>query len=68
MKTHLPQTEENRLEILTEPGQEIQLEFAGPITSESGGDVYILVAIHRFSKWPKAQICKITDFRTVIKL
>ena len=29
-KTQLPQSEINRLEILTEPGQEIQLDFAGP--------------------------------------
>ena len=30
LTTELPQTEVNRLEILTEPGQEIQLDFAGP--------------------------------------
>ena len=67
LKTQIPQTEVNRLEILTEPGQEIQLDFAGPIKSKSRGDVYILVAVDRFSKWPTAQICKSTDSRTVIK-
>ena len=67
LKTQIPQTEVNRLEILTEPGQEIQLDFAGPIKSKSRGDVYILVAVDRFSKWPTAQICKRTDSRTVIK-
>ena len=66
LKTQIPQTEVNRLEILTEPGQEIQLDFAGPIKSKSRGDVYILVAVDRFSKWPTAQICKRTDSRTVI--
>ena len=67
LKTQIPQTEVNRLEILTEPGQEIQLDFAGPIKSKSREDVYILVAVDRFSKWPTAQICKGTDSRTVIK-
>ena len=43
---------------MTEPGQEIQLDFAGPIKSKSRGDIYILVAIDRFSKWPTAQISK----------
>ena len=57
LKTQIPQTEVNRLEILTEPGQEIQLDFAGPIKSKSRGDVYILVAVDRFSKWPTAQVC-----------
>ena len=67
LKTQLAQSEINRLEVLTEPGQEITLDFAGPIKSKSSGHVYILVAIDRFSKWPTAQICKHTDSRTVIK-
>ena len=33
LKTQLPQTEINRLENLTEPGQETQLDFVGPIKS-----------------------------------
>ena len=63
----IPSTEKNSLEILTEPNQEIQLDFAGPIKSKSRGNVYILVAIDRFSKWPTAQICKSTDTRNVLK-
>ena len=47
--------------------QEIQLNFAGPIKSKPRGDVYILVAVDRFSKWLTAQICKNTDTRTVLK-
>ena len=64
--TQIPSTEKNSLEILTEPNQEIQLDFAGPIKSKTRGDVYILVAIDRFSKWPTAQISKCTDTRTVL--
>ena len=43
------------------------MDFAGPIKSKTRGDVYILVAIDRFSKWPTAHICKNTDTRTVLK-
>ena len=52
--TQIPSTEKNNLEILTEPNQEIQLDFAGPIKSKTRGDVYILVAVDRFSKWPSS--------------
>ena len=51
-----------------QPNQEIQLDFAGLIKSKTRSDVYILVAVDRFSKWPTAQICKNTDSRTVSKL
>ena len=39
LKTQLPQSKVNRFEFLTEPGQDIRLEFAGPIKSKSRGDV-----------------------------
>ena len=65
--TQIPSTKKNNLEILTEPNQEIQLDFAGPIKSKSRGDVYILVAVDRFSKWPTAQVCKSAGTRTVLK-
>ena len=65
--THLPSTEKNKLEILSELNQEIQLDFAGPIKSKTRGDVYNVVAVDRFSKWPTAQFCENTDSRTVLK-
>ena len=58
LTTQLPSTEKNNIENLSEPNQEIQLDFAGPIKSKTRGDVYILVAVDRFSKWLTAQICK----------
>ena len=67
LKTQLPSTEGNKLKILSEPNQEIQLDFVGPIKSKTRGNVYILVAVDRFSNWPTAQICKNTDTRTVLK-
>ena len=68
LKTQLPHTEMNRLENLTDPNQEIQLDFAAPIKSKTREHIHILIAINRFSIWPTAQICKNTDSRTVIKL
>ena len=64
--TQIPSTEKYILEILTEPNQEIKLDFAGPIKSNTRGDVYILVAVDRFSEWPTAQVCKKTDTQTVL--
>ena len=66
LTTQIPSTKKNNLETLTESNQEIQLDFAGPTKSETRGDVYILVAIDRLSKWPTAQVCKITDTWTVL--
>ena len=43
------------------------MDFAGQIKSKTRGDVYILVAVDRFSKWPTAQVCKKTDTRTILK-
>ena len=67
LEIQLLQTKIERLDTLTEPGQEIKLDFAAPKKSKSCGDIHILVAIDRFSKWPTFQICKSTDSRTVIK-
>ena len=61
LKIQLPQSEMNRLELLTD------LDFAGPMKSQSRGYISFLVAIDRFCKWPTAQICKNTDSRTGIK-
>ena len=63
--TQIPLTEKNKLEILTEPNQEIQLKFVGPINSRTRGDVYILVAIDRFRK-STAHNCKNADTRSVL--
>ena len=67
LKTQLPNTERNKLELLSEPNLELQLDFAGPIKSRSQGKLYILVSVDRFSKRPTAMICKNTDSKTVVK-
>ena len=67
LRTQIPRMELNKLELSSEPNQELQMDFAGPIKSRTRGDVYILVAVDRFSKWPTAHICENTDTWTVLK-
>ena len=64
LKTQLPQTEISRRNFKrTKP----RISSGLRIKSKTRRDVYVLVAVDRFSKWPTAQICKNTDSRTVVK-
>ena len=65
LKTQLPLTEKNKLEELTKPGEELQLDFSGNLPEY--GNIYLLVSIDRFSKWPMAKICQNTGAETAIK-
>ena len=51
---------------LVEPNQEIQIDFAGPIQNEFNKDVYILVAVDRFSRFPSAIVHPNCDTPTAI--
>ena len=67
LKYQLPKHEFGKLKTLTEPGQEIQIDFSGKLNSKKlNGDHQILIAIDRFSKWPKAKICKSSETKEVI--
>ena len=46
-----------KLEKLTEPGQEIQIDFTGKLHKNIHGEVQILIAMDRFSKWRNVKIC-----------
>ena len=63
----LPKKHYGKLEKLTEPGQEIQIDFTGKLHNKKiNGDVQILIAIDRFSKWPTVKICKSAETKEVI--
>ena len=52
---------------LTEPGQEIQIDFTGKLQNKRiNGDVQILIAVDRFSKWPTVKICKTAKTKVVL--
>ena len=57
----------NPLSLLTQPGQEVQLDYAGPIENRKGKKIYLLVAIDRFSKFPSVKITKSTSGKCTVK-
>ena len=55
------------LPLLTQPGQEVQLDYAGPIENQKGKKIYLLVAIDRFSKFPSVKVTKSTSGKCTVK-
>ena len=52
---------------LTEPGQEIQIDFTGKLHNKRiSGDVQISISVDRFSKWPTVKICKTAETKEVL--
>ena len=67
LKYQLPNSHYGKLKILTEPGQEIQIDFTGKLHNKKiNGDLQILIAIDRFSKWPTVKTCKTAEAKEVI--
>ena len=55
------------LKKLTEPGQEIQIDFTGKLNHKKlNGEHQILIAIDRFSKCPTVKICKSSETKEVL--
>ena len=66
LKYQLPSKHYGKLGKLTEPGQEIQIDFTGKLHNQKiHGDVQILIAVDRFSKWPTVKICKTAETKEV---
>ena len=51
-----------------EPNEEIQLNLAGPSPDEINKDVYILVKVDRFSRFPSDKVVANNKANTMIKL
>ena len=67
LKYQIPKNENGKLKILTEPGQEIQIDSTGKLHNKKlNGESQLLIAIDRFSKWPTVKICKTTETKEVI--
>ena len=63
----LPKKHYGKSKKLTEPGQEIQIDFTGKLHNKKiNGDIQILIAIDIFSKWPTVKICKTAETKEVI--
>ena len=51
---------------LVAPNDELQLDFARPLQDEKGRNVFILVAVDRFSKFPSALLTKNTGSKKLV--
>ena len=67
LKTVIPNSQISEVPPLSEPNEELNLDFAGPLDSYWGANKYILLCIDRFSKFPSAKITSSTSSKTVIE-
>ena len=67
LKNQIPQNESGKLKTLKELGQEIQIYFTGKLHNKKlNGENHLLVAVHRFIKWPTVKSCKTSETKEVI--
>ena len=64
VKYIIPKNESKPLPLLTQPGQELQLDYAGPLEDKKGNKIYLLTAIDRF---PSVKITKSTGGKSSVK-
>ena len=63
----VPKNNFGKLKKLTEPGQEIQIDFTGKLNYKKlNGKQQILIAIDRFSEWPTVKICKSSETKEIV--
>ena len=55
------------LDAVLEPNEESQMNFAGPLSNENKKEVYILVEVDRFSRFPSPKVVTITKADTIIR-
>ena len=55
------------LPLLNAHNEELQLDYAGPLSDGTGNQVYILIAIDRSSKYPSAILTKTTGANKTLK-
>ena len=63
----LPQNSSQPLPLLSQPGQEVQFDYAGPLEDYKGKKIYLLTANDRFSKFPSVKVTKSTGGKSTIK-
>ena len=68
LKPVVPSSNRKPLLNCSEPNEEIQLDFGGPITSKKDQDINFLACIERFSKYPTVEVFDEANGPNVIKL
>ena len=66
-KPIVPATKWKPLINCSEPNEEIQIDFGGPITNEKDQDIHFLACIDRFSKHPTVKVFENANGPNVIK-
>ena len=66
LKPLIPKNKISELPPLVEPNEEVQLDFAGPITDEQYKESYILALVDRYSRYPHAKVYHNCDAETAI--
>ena len=64
----LPKNSSQPLPLLSQPGQEVQLYYAGPLEDCKGKKIYLLTAIDRYSKFPSVKVTKSTGGNLQVNL
>ena len=66
LKYQLSKNESGKLKTLTEPGQELQIDFTEKFHNKKlNGENQLLIAVDRFSKWLSVKICKTSETKEV---
>ena len=66
LKYQISKNKYGKLEKLSEPRQETQIDFTGKLHNKNlNCEPQILIAIDRFSNWPTAKICKTSETKEV---
>ena len=63
----IPKNASKPLPLLSQPGEELQLDYAGPLEDAKGKIIHLLVAIDRYSKFPSVKITKSTGGKSSVK-
>ena len=66
LKVILGTNNTEKLPILTEPNEEVDLGFAGPFDRNWGNSKYLLLCIDRFSKFPSAKVVNNTSASSIL--
>ena len=67
VKYLIPKNASKPLLLLTQTGQEVQLDYAGPLKNHRGKKIYLLVAIDRFWEILSIKVTKSTSGKCTVK-
>ena len=67
LKSVIPKSKWHPRKMCHEPNEENQIDFGGPILNENDKEIYFLLCIDRFSKYPTVEIFEMGNGTNVVK-